>query len=121
MELMLTPCEGHYIDEYEANQIWIHGKNYHQALIISPKKIISPWEVESFKTLTITDLMPAILLKPEIIILGTGKNQEFIPIELLVGITQEGIGIEVMTTAAACRTYNLLLSEDRQVVAALIL
>ena len=57
---------------------------------------------------------------PEIIIFGTGKEQVFPDPALFVPLMERGIGYEVMNTGAACRTYNILLSEERRVLAALI-
>ena len=59
------------------------------------------------------------VLKPEVIIIGTGKKHLFLDRSLLKQLVALGIGYEVTTTSAACRTYNILISEDRRVVAAL--
>jgi uncharacterized protein len=60
-------------------------------------------------------------LKPELIIIGTGNKLVFPAVELYSSIIQHGIGVDFMDTGAACRTYNILMSEDRDVVAGLIL
>ena len=59
-------------------------------------------------------------MQPEVVLIGTGKKQLFLPPKLMVMFYQEGIGFEVMTTDAACRTFNVLVSEGRNVVAALM-
>ena len=61
------------------------------------------------------------VLEPELVVLGTGSRLRFPPPALTAGLLAKGIGVEVMDTAAACRTYNVLMSEGRQVVAALLL
>ena len=60
-------------------------------------------------------------LEPEIVVLGSGTRQRFPELQLLAALLSRGIGCEVMDTGAACRTYNVLASEDRRVVAALLL
>jgi uncharacterized protein len=66
-------------------------------------------------------LVPALAMSPEILILGTGERLQFPASALYAELAGRGIGLEVMDTAAACRTYNVLVNEDRPVVAALIL
>jgi uncharacterized protein len=65
-------------------------------------------------------LEPVFALRPEVVLLGTGARQVFPSPELLMCFHRRGIGIEVMATAAACRTFNVLVSERRKVVAALL-
>ena len=59
-------------------------------------------------------------MKPEVVLLGTGAKQVFLPPQLMMQFYNKGIGIEVMTTDAACRTFNVLVSEGRNVLAALM-
>ena len=66
-------------------------------------------------------MQPALALEPEVILLGTGESQAFPPGRRMTDIMRRGIGLEIMTTGAACRTYNVLMAEQRRVVAALIL
>ena len=80
------------------------------------------WSVKSIDTLdtssfyTIIDASPAL----EILLIGCGKNAELIEPNLLVDVKNAGIAVESMDTGAACRTFNVLTAEDRQVAAALI-
>ena len=60
-------------------------------------------------------------LGPEVVIIGTGKTLTFPPPQLTVGLQSQGIGVEIMAHDAACRTFNILLAEDRRVIAALIM
>ena len=71
--------------------------------------------------LTEADLEPVFALQPEIVVLGSGPRQRFPEPRLLAAIMTRGIGCEVMDTGAACRTYNVLVSEARRAVAALLL
>jgi len=59
-------------------------------------------------------------LKPDLVLLGTGDKQIFPDIEILGYFAQQGVGVEVMNTGALCRTFNILVAEDRHVVAAII-
>ncbi|MCP4126357.1 MAG: hypothetical protein GY753_04760, partial [Gammaproteobacteria bacterium] len=59
--------------------------------------------------------------EPQLVILGTGEEQQFPQPALYALLLNQGVGVEVMTTPAACRTYNILVSEGRRVAAALLL
>jgi uncharacterized protein len=93
---------------------WIHGH-----VILSGDHIIDNWAVTDPRELTFGDLAPATALEPHIILLGTGKTLIFPDPRVSVALAAERIGLEVMDTAAACRTFNVLVSEQRRVVAAL--
>ncbi len=91
------------------------------SLIITPSILIGDWPVQTVETLSTEHIKQIVALAPEIILLGTGKQLQWPNIELLSEISNNGIGIDVMTTAAACRTYNILTYEGRNVAAALML
>jgi uncharacterized protein len=82
---------------------------------------VQQWSPQSAAAITLADLQPVLDIAPEIIVLGTGETQQFPDAALMGAILSRGIGCEVMTTGAACRTYNVLVSEDRKVAAALML
>ena len=82
---------------------------------------LGSWRPQTLEELTPEDLQSVFEFNPEIVVLGTGTKQKFPDARLLGAVLAKGIGCEVMNTAAACRTYNVLVSEDRRVVAALIL
>ena len=92
-----------------------------RSFIVAPDKLVEDWPPQRFEELSAEHLKAALALEPEILIIGTGEKQRFLPGELMASLSREGIGLEVMDTAAACRTYNVLLSEDRKVVAALLM
>jgi uncharacterized protein len=92
-----------------------------KSFIVAREQLIEDWAPQRFEDLTAESLKPALALEPEILIIGTGKQQHFLPGESMAALSRGGIGVEVMDTAAACRTYNVLLSEDRKVVAALLM
>jgi uncharacterized protein len=92
-----------------------------RSFIVAPDRLVEDWPPQRFEELSAEHLKAALALDPEILIIGTGKQQHFLSGELMATLGKGGIGVEVMDTAAACRTYNVLLSEDRKVVAALLM
>ena len=111
---------GYVITAYEPGRIKVRETDYDTALLLMPEKLIGPWSIADINALTADMVAELITHDPEIIIIGTGKNQVFPDPKLFMPLMKNGIGYEVMNTGAACRTYNILLSEDRQVLAALI-
>lgn len=92
-----------------------------QSVIVSATDLIADWPVRRLRGLDLESLAPALALAPEILILGTGDRIRFPAAALYAQLAARGIGLEVMDTAAACRTYNVLVNDQRPVVAALIL
>jgi uncharacterized protein len=109
------------IQAYQSDQITINERNYHQSLILSATEIITPWPVTNIDELSPENMQDIVDQKPEVILLGTGEKQLFPDIEIIGYFVQLGLGLEIMNTGAACRTFNILVAEDRQVVAAIIL
>jgi uncharacterized protein len=93
---------------------------YRDALILSANEIIADWPVKSVEDIEQKHLEQVLKLEPEVVLIGTGARQIFLPPALMMFFYSRNIGIEVMTTDAACRTFNVLVSESRRVVAALI-
>jgi uncharacterized protein len=102
-------------------QVTINDETIHTSVIVTPERIIRDWLPYTFGDLERRHIDRLEELQPEIIILGTGLRLRFPNAEFTAGFLSRGIGVEVMDTTAACRTYNILLSEDRRVVAALLL
>jgi uncharacterized protein len=98
----------------------IGDRTHTTSVIVTATALIAPWRPSSAQNLAPHDLEPLLGLAPEVVLLGTGPRQLFPPSELLRILHQQRIGIEVMDTAAACRTYNVLVTEGRNVAAALI-
>ena len=92
-----------------------------RSFIISPKKLVDDWPPKHLQELTQLHIQAVLDLNPELVILGTGQLLEFPPPSLTEAMLTQGIGIEIMDTRAACRTYNVLMHEGRHVVAALIM
>ncbi len=110
-----------FIQRYENGAVTINNEIYTKSLIITPEKIIPDWKPNHFIDLTVEDFDEIVALKPQVFLLGTGKQQQFPNPAILAKLYNQNIGVEIMDTGAACRTFNLLLSENRRVVAALIM
>jgi uncharacterized protein len=91
------------------------------SFLLSPQRAVEQWPVTSAQALDDQHVQSVLELKPEVVLLGTGTRQQFPPAAFTAGFLRKGIGIEVMDNAAAARTYDLLASEGRRVVAAFIL
>ena len=122
MKLHLNNTTGH-------NTITGHGPGFVQvnqsrieaSLIVMPDKLISPWLVGDISTLTFADFASLVELKPELIVFGSGPRFRFPDAHIMAAFSQARIGFEAMDTPAACRTYNVLMSEGRGVAAALLI
>jgi len=122
MKLHLTHAAGNQlITGYAEHWVEINQARHSKSLIVLPDRIITDWEVPDFDGLVTIHFEQLALLKPEVVLLGTGAIQRFIQPGLGRALTEAGIGIECMSTAAACRTYNFLVAEGRQIAAALII
>jgi len=93
---------------------------YREPLIVSPGQLITDWAVGTVGDISEEKLVPVFDLAPDVVLIGTGAQPQFLPAELMMAFYRRNIGIEVMTTAAACRTFNVLALEERRVAAALI-
>lgn len=91
------------------------------SLIVTPDKLELEWGITDARQLDLDHLLKLLDYQPDIILLGTGNEHHLLDPRMMMAIMQRGTGIEVMTTDAACRTYNVLLGEDRAVLAALII
>jgi uncharacterized protein len=121
MKLHLTQAAGNQlITGYEDNWIEVNGIRCDGNITVTPERT-STWDVAGFEQLDTASFDALLALKPEVVLLGTGKTHRFIHPKLIKRLTEAGIGVECMTTAAACRTYNILMAEGRSVAAALII
>ena len=121
MELQLhRPGEHNFIHSVTDSVIRVVETEYTGALILTRDRIIENWSPVSATALAEQDFLPLFELEPEIVILGTGRMQVFPPPALMMGFYSRGIGIEAMGTQAAARTFNVLVSEERNVAAALL-
>lgn len=99
--------------------ITVNHQPYFEAILITPEQLISPWGPPLLADLTHEHFQDLLQYKPELVILGTGEKLIFPPKALYDILTKQKIGVEIMNTRSACRTYTLLASENRKVVAGL--
>ncbi|MBU1192037.1 MAG: Mth938-like domain-containing protein [Gammaproteobacteria bacterium] len=109
------------IRAYAPGSVTVNDETLTRSLVISSERLIRDWPPQSIEELAPAHLFAAAELKPEILILGTGATLRFPHPSLLAALQTQGIGVEVMDTAAACRTYNVLVNEQRRVAAALFM
>ncbi|HEY3488169.1 MAG TPA: Mth938-like domain-containing protein [Gammaproteobacteria bacterium] len=109
------------IDGFTPHSVTVAQHEYTNHLIVTPERIFTDWRPPAVNRLGSTDFACLAELELEVILLGTGNTQIFPPQLLQVELARAGTGFEVMTTPAACRTFNILASEGRRVAAALII
>lgn len=106
---------------YGDGYVMINQIRHEKNMIVLPDQLIEHWPVASVAALSHEHFDEILARKPEIILLGTGAQLRFPDYTLMARILQTRTGFEVMDTQAACRTYNILVEEGRQVAAAIIL
>jgi len=106
---------------YDHGVVTIGNTRYQRSLILTRERLIPDWRPQRTEDLNPEDFDLLRAAQPEIVLLGTGTVLRFPPPALTAPLLQAGIGVEIMDTAAACRTYNILLAEQRDVAAALLL
>ena len=122
MKLHLTTAENNYlITAYDEKFIEVNKQRYTHSLMVMAQQLSTDWPVQDFASLTEAQFTQIAELNPEVVLLGTGKKHQFLHPKIYQDLAKKGIPLECMTTAAACRTYNILMSEGRNVLAALIL
>jgi len=109
------------IDGYGGGGFRIAGETLRGSTLVLPDRAVS-WPVSTIADLNVESLAPVVACepRPEILLIGCGKSAAMIAPALRQALREQGIVIDAMDTGAACRTYNVLLSEERRVAAALI-
>ncbi len=106
---------------YAAGEIRIGERTVHTSCIVTASELVTQWGPEAFADFSTAHLETLIALAPELVILGTGMTQQFAPLPIRQALAARGIGLEAMQLGAACRTFNVLVQEERRVAAALFL
>lgn len=119
MKLDRDQSPGHVIRGFAGGRIVIGEAVFTAPLILTAEQLISDWPAPPVQELVAGDLQRVLDLQPEVILLGTGVRQVFPPLSLSTAILRQGVGLEIMTTAAACSTFNVLAAEYRRVAAVL--
>jgi uncharacterized protein len=122
MKLQLdAPGGTNLVRGYAPGQLRIGERTYASSVLVTATHLLAPWRPASVQDLTADDFEPLFELAPEVVLLGTGARQQFPDPRVLATLHARHIGVEVMDTSAACRTYNVLVAEGRPVAAALII
>ena len=121
MKLHLARAAGRNLfSGYGAGYVAINGQRYERSLIVLPDRVVE-WEIGEFEQLTPPAFESLASLPIDVLVLGTGAALRFPAPACLQTLVEARIGVEVMDTPAACRTYNVLLAEDRRVAAAVLI
>jgi uncharacterized protein len=109
------------IRAYNPGELRINDDSYRSSIILSASAIFAAPDICRVEDLAGLDPSRLLALGPELVLLGTGRRQIFPPASFRAEFLRDGIGFEVMDTGAACRTFNVLVTEQRRVVALLML
>ncbi|MCE5360757.1 Mth938-like domain-containing protein [Candidatus Igneacidithiobacillus taiwanensis] len=114
-----SPGAQHSLQSYDATGFVIDGLRYTGGVLLSRTLLLHPWGPAAGGSLGMADFAALLATPPEVLLVGTGARQQ-LDIALLGALRQAGLAAEIMDSAAACRTYGILLAEDREVAAALL-
>jgi len=114
------PDYRYFLRGADGRQALVNERVLIRSFIISPDTLAEEWPVTEVEAMQPADLDAALALSPELIVLGTGGVQRFPPAAVRAAALGRGIGLEVMTNAAAARTYSVLAGEGRRVVAGFV-
>lgn len=117
----ITDIGQNLITAYAPDHVAVNGVRHFQSLILRPDGLLADWPVRTIEELETRAFEWLRTAPPEILLLGTGMTQRFPARAVWRQLRTERWGVEIMDTAAACRTYNLIVAEGRTVAAALIL
>jgi uncharacterized protein len=106
---------------YSRTELRIGEELVHASCIVSADRLITDWPPARFDALRPEHLQAIFELEPEVVLLGTGERQHFPSADIRAAFAARRVGLEVMDLGAACRTYNILVQEERHAVGALFL
>ena len=121
MKFHLATASGNVVTGIGPGWVRIGATEYRENLVLTPEAIATGWAPAGFDGLAEADFAQLLSYKPEVVLFGTGPAIRFPHPRLTRALTEARIGLEVMDTPAACRTFNILAAEGRGVVAALLL
>jgi uncharacterized protein len=114
------PATIHVIRAYGPGMLRIGPRTFERSVIVTAETLIEAWRPQRIGELAAADLEPLLALRPEILLIGSGTKQGFPDRATLQALYAARIGFEIMDTGAACRTFNVLVAEGRNVAGALI-
>lgn len=109
------------IRAYQPGSIRINAITYSRSLIVTPEQLIENWAPQTVAEVTAESFQPILELKPDVLLIGTGDKLVFLKPAIYGELINQAIGVEIMDTRAACRTFNALAAENRRVAAALVI
>jgi uncharacterized protein len=115
------PQGGNSISRHDGQCVWVNGEAHQSSLLVPWRGAVQAWPLSRFDELGEQHFEQILALKPELVIFGSGARLRFARPALYRALIEARIGIETMDLAAACRTYNVLASEGRAVLAALLI
>ena len=115
------PTRANLVRSYSDTELRIGEQRVQHSCLLTADTLITAWPPATFDELKASHLEAIFALGPELVLLGTGPTQRFATTEVRAEFARRGIGLEVMQLGAACRTFNVLVQEERRVLAALFL
>jgi uncharacterized protein len=109
------------VSRHERSAVWINGTRWGASVLVPWRGDVLHWSAGSLAGLSAEHFEQVLAMAPELVIFGSGDRLQFVSPSLYRCLIEAGIGIETMDTGAACRTFNVVASEGRSVVAALLL
>ena len=120
MKFHLSTATGNVVTGTGPGWVRVGGVEYRENIVLTPESVVTGWAAGGFERLTEGDFEALLEARPELVLLGTGATLRFPHPRLSSALAAAGVGLEVMDTQAACRTYNILAAEGRSVTAALL-
>ena len=108
------------ISKLEAGRLWVHQTGFSHSVLVPWAGEVQAWPVQSLEDLTAAHFEPILACTPELVLLGTGPRHRFVSPAVYRALIERRIGLECMDTAAACRTFNVLVHEGRKVLGAFL-
>lgn len=122
MNIHKEHCSATYqIKHYEPGKLQINEANYTNSVIIRPDVLLAPWRPSTLCELCLEDFETLLMTPPTILLLGTGAKMLIPPQSLLIPLFEKGIGVEFMDSKAACYTYTILATDERNVAACILI
>jgi len=108
------------VRSYSNGELRVGEQVFHRSCILTPDAILPDWRPTKVEEILESDLQALFATKPELVLLGTGDRQRFPSVQVRGAFVRAGVGLETMDLGAACRTFNVLVQEERRVCAALL-
>jgi uncharacterized protein len=121
MQIDREPISSVTVRHVEPGEIRFGRRTVTRNVAVTPERDIEDWPADDVEQFDVSDFTHLLALEPEVVVLGTGWTPMRPPRDLVFAFARRGIGFEIMTTPAACRTFNILVQEGRRTAAVLII